>query len=112
MFILKIKIKKNQLSSLIHDGKKYRSKTYHGTFQQFLHKYHQKIAKKIPPTKNNFSSVLKNPNNQTLIITPISLEEVNDVISVIKTSKSTEPSSLQIKIMKQWIDIIASPLVK
>ena len=60
-----------------------------------------KIAKKIPPTKNHFSGILKNPNNQTFIITTTTPEEVNDLISVIKTSKSTEPSSLPIKIMKQ-----------
>ena len=39
-------------------------------------------------------------------------EEVNDLISDVKTSKSTVPSSLPTKIMKQLNDIIASPLVE
>ena len=40
------------------------------------------------------------------------MEEVNDLISDLKTSKSTGPTSLSTKIMKQINDIIASTLVE
>ena len=57
-------------------------------------------------------SFLKNPNNLTFFITPTTVEEVNDLISDLKASKSIGPSSLPTKIMKQLNDIIASPLAE
>ena len=60
--------------------------------------------KNIPSTKKHFSNFLKNPNN--------TVEEVNDLISDLKASKSIGPSSLPTKIMKQLNDIIASPLAQ
>ena len=52
--------------------------------------------------------------NISLNISTISsqVEEVNDLISDLKASKSTGPSSLPTKIMKQLNDIIASPLAE
>ena len=55
---------------------------------------------------------LKNPNNLTFFITPPTIEKVNDPISDLKAGKSTGPSSLPTKIMKQLNDIIASPLAE
>ena len=66
----------------------------------------------ISPTIKQFSSLLKNPNNLTFFITRTTVEEVNDKIFDLKTSKSTGPRSLSTKVMKQWNDIIASPLVE
>ena len=43
---------------------------------------------------------------------PTTIEEVNDLISDLKANKSTGPSSLPTKIMRQLNDIIASPLVE
>ena len=60
--------------------------------------------KNIPSTKKHFSNFLKNPNN--------TVEEVNDLISDLKASKSIGPSSLPTKIMKQSNDIIVSPLAE
>ena len=57
-------------------------------------------------------SFLKNPNNLTFFVTPTTVEEVNDLISDLKASKSIGPSSLPTKIMKQLNDIIASPLAE
>ena len=71
-----------------------------------------KITKNIPATKKHFSSFLNNPNNLTFFITPTTVEEVNDLISDLKASKSIGPSSLPTKIMKQLNDIIASPLAE
>ena len=70
-----------------------------------------KITKKIPPTKKHFLSFLKNPNNLTFFITPTTVEEVNDLISDLKASKSIGPSNLP-KVMKQLNDIIVSPLAE
>ena len=55
---------------------------------------------------------MKNPNNLTFFITPTTVEEVNNLISGLKASKSIEPNSLPAKIMEQLNDIIASPLAE
>ena len=57
-------------------------------------------------------SFLKNPNNLTFFITPTTVEEVIDLISDLKASKSIGPSSIPTKIMKQSNDIIASHLAE
>ena len=64
------------------------------------------------PIKSIFQAFLKNPNNLTFFITPTIVEEVNDLISDLKASKSKGPSSLPTKITKQLNDIIASPLAE
>ena len=43
---------------------------------------------------------------------PTTVEEVNDLISDLKASKSIGPCSLPTKIMKQLNDIIVSPLAE
>ena len=70
------------------------------------------FKKKTPPIKKHFSSFLKNPNNLTLFTTPTAVEEINDLIFDLKVSKSTGPSTVPTKIMKQLNYIIASPLVQ
>ena len=77
-------------------------------FNNFFTSIGKNLQKNIPPTKKHFSSFLKNPNNLTFFITPTTVEEVNDLISDLKASKSIGPSSLPTKIMKQSNDIIAS----
>ena len=72
----------------------------------------KKLQKKIPPTKKQFLSFLKNPNNPTFFISPTTAEEINDLISDLKASKSVGTSSLPKKIMKQLNDIIASSLIE
>ena len=81
-------------------------------FNNFFTSTGKKLQKNIPPTKKHFLSFLKNPNNLTFFITPTTVEEVNDLISDLKASKSIERSSLPAKIMKQSNDIIASLLAE
>ena len=81
-------------------------------FNNFFTSTGKKLQKNIWPTKKHFLSFLKNPNNLTFFITPTTVEEVNDLISDLKASKSIGPSSLPAKIMKQLSDIIASPLAE
>ena len=97
----------SQFKMVIH-----RSKTYCEHFNNFFTSIGKKLQKNIPPTKKHFSSFLKNPNNLTFFITPTTVEEVNDLISDLKASKSIGPSSLPTKIMKQLNYIIASPLAE
>ena len=54
----------------------------------------KKLQKKIPPTKKQFPSFLNNPNNPTFFISPTTTEEINDLISDLKASKSIGTSSL------------------
>ena len=57
----------------------------------------KKLQKKIPPTKKQFPSFLKNPNNPTFFISPTTAEEINDLISDLKASKTSEPAAYQKK---------------
>ena len=81
-------------------------------FNNFFTSIGKELQKGISPTKKHFSSFLKNPNNLTFFITLTTVEEVNDLISDLKASKSTGPSSPPTKIMKQLNDITASPLAE
>ena len=99
--------------SLIQDGKTITDQKHMAEhFNNFFTSIGKKIQKSIPPTKKHFSSFLKNTNNLNFFITPTTVEEVNDLISDLKANKSTGPSSLPTKIMKQLNDIIASPLAE
>ena len=81
-------------------------------FNNFFTSIGKKLQKKIPSTKKHSPSFLKNPNNLTFFITPTTVEEINDLISDLKASKSTGPCILPTKIIKHLNDIIASPLVE
>ena len=88
--------------SLIKDGKTITDQKHIAEhFNNFFTSIGKKLQKNIQPTKKHFSSFFKNPNNLTFFIAPTTGEEVNDLISDLKASKSTGPSSLPTKIMKQ-----------
>ena len=99
-------------SPLIQDGKKiadqkYIAEHFNNFYTQVLAKFYKKT---ITSTKKYFLSFLKNPNNKIFFITPTTIEEVNDIISDLKSSKSTGLSSLPIKLMKQLNNTIVSTL--
>ena len=104
--------KTNSPSSIIQDGKTITDQKHIAEhFNNVFRITGKKLQKNIPPTKKHFSSFLKNPNNLTFFVTPTTVEEVNDLISDLKASKSIGPSNLP-KIMKQLNDIIVSPLAE
>ena len=95
----KNKNKTNSPSSLIQDSKTITDQKHIAEhFNNFFTSIGKKLQKNIPPTKKHFLSFLKNPNNLTFI-TPTTVEEVNDLISDLKASKSIGPSSLPTKIL-------------
>ena len=107
------KNKTNSPSSLFQDAKTITDQKHIAEyFNNFFTNIDKKLQKNIPPTKKHFSSFLKNPNNLTFVITPTTVEEVNDLISDLKASKSIGPSSLPTRIMKELNDIIVSPLAE
>ena len=110
MVYSKNKNKTNSPSSLIQDDKTITDQKHIAEhFSNFFISIGKKLQKNIPPTKEHFSSFLKNPNNLTFFVTSTAVEEVNYLISDLKASKSIWPRSLPIKIMKQLIDTIALP---
>ena len=113
IFYSKNKNKTSSPSSLIQNSKTITDQKHIAEhFNNFFTSIDKKLQKNIPPTKKHFSSFLKNPNNLTLFITPTTAEEVNDLISDLKVSKSKESSNLPTKIMKQLSDTIESPLAE
>ena len=91
----KNKNKTNSPSSLIQDGKTITDQKHIAESLKNLFKtIGKKLQKIIPPTKKHFLRFLKNPNNLTFFITSTTEEEVNDLISDLKTSESIGPSNL------------------
>ena len=58
----------------------------------------------------SYQSYLKNPNPFSLMISPTSPEEIEDIISKLDTSKSTGPNSLPQSLLKSIKKSIATPL--
>ena len=85
----KNKNKTNSPSSLIQDDKTITDQKHIAEhFSNFFISIGKKLQKNIPPTKEHFSSFLKNPNNLTFFVTSTAVEEVNYLISDLKASKS------------------------
>ena len=94
----KIKNKKNSPSSFFQNNKTITDQKHIAEhFHNFFTSIGKKLQRKILPTKKHFSSFLKNPNNLIFFITPTTVEEINDLISDLKVSKTPDPAAYQQK---------------
>ena len=64
----------------------------------------------MPPSFNHFSSFLKNPNINSLVLTPTSPEEIAEVIGSFSKSKASGPNSIPVKILKLINQNISAPI--
>ena len=81
-------------------------------FNKFFIEIGTNIQTKISPTKKYYTDYLLNPSKETFLITTTSAEERSDIISDLNIRKSTGPSSIPTKVMKQIKDTILAPLAK
>ena len=79
-------------------------------FNDFFTSIADKIRDKIPPSYRNFSSFLKQRNQNSIFLRPTSQEEVTKIIGALSSSKSSGPNSIPIKILKLLNDKISMPL--
>ena len=79
-------------------------------FNDFFTTIADSIREKMPPSFNHFSSFLKNPNINSLVLTPTSPEEIAEVIGSFSKSKASGPNSIPVKILKLINQNISAPI--
>ena len=69
-------------------------------FNDFYVNVADSITKSIPMTPKSPLDYLSNRTGNSLFLTPVTLMEVNDLISILNPSKSVGPNSIPIKLLK------------
>ena len=69
-------------------------------FNDFYVNVADSITKSIPMTPKSPLDYLSNRSGNSLFLTPVTLMEVNDLISILNPSKSVGPNSIPIKLLK------------
>ena len=54
----------------------------------------QNLSKKIPPAKQKPTNYFKKPATESFLISPTTIKKVEDIISIIESSKSIETDSI------------------
>ena len=78
------------------------------TFNDFYVNVADSITKSIPMTPKSPLDYLSNRSGNSLFLTPVTLMEVNDLISILNPSKSVGPNSIPIKLLKiidRWLKV-------
>ena len=70
----------------------------------------QKISNKIPKTPKCFDSYLKNSNKNYFFLSPMTKEDIKDILSTLKTYKTAGPGSVPIRILKDFKKFLSRPL--
>ena len=81
-------------------------------FYQYFTSIGKNLQKSIPPTKRQFSDYLKDSNQNSFFIQPITAEEVKDIIMTLIGSKSTGPDSIPTILLKQTRHTVSLPMAK
>ena len=94
----------------------YNNTTYSNTddmsncFNDFFVNIGNSVETKIPRVDTNFSNFLKDKNNVSLFLKPVSEDEVKSMISTLTTSKACGPNSIPTNILKENLDFLVQPL--
>ena len=79
-------------------------------FSDYFTSISKELQKHMPPTRRNFSDYLKNPIAELFFQTPLTPEEISDLIQTLSLNKSTAPNSIPTSILKKIKDEISIPL--
>lgn len=79
-------------------------------FNDFFTSIADSIRAKIPTTSKRFSSYLKNPNPHSIFLSPVTQEEVIEIVGDFSLVKSSGPHSIPIKILKLLKNDISLPI--
>ena len=73
---------------------------------EHLNKHFCNIAKtietEISPSKQTFQNYLKNPSRNSLSIKPVTIEEIQQEVKLLKNNKATGPQSIPTKLFKTF----------
>lgn len=80
------------------------------SFNDFFTSIANSIRNKIPPTSKRYSDYLKNPNPDSIFLSPVTQEEIIGIIGNISPGKSSGPNSIPIKILRLLENDISKPI--
>ena len=84
--------------------------TVSNCFNNFFTTIADSIRSEMPPEYNHYSGFLKDPNPNSIFLTPTTPEEVIKVINSFSASKSTGPNSIPVHILKLLKHDISEPI--
>ena len=83
---------------------------------EYLNKHFCNIAEtietEIPPSKQTFQDYLKNPTRNTLSINPLTKEEIQQEIKLLRNNKAKGPQIIPTKFFKTFDKVLSEPLTK
>ena len=79
-------------------------------FNTFFNTIPAKIDSKIVPTNYSFLDTLKNPNINTIFLSPTTTDEIETTIKYFNERKATGPNNIPTKILKSVKKPLAMPL--
>ena len=68
------------------------------------------IQTEIPPSKQTFQNYVKNPTRNSLSIKPVTKEEIQQEIKLLKNNKAIGPQSIPTKLFKTFNKALNEPL--
>ena len=86
------------------------TKNVANSFNRYFSSVANKLQSKIIPPKEDFSKYLKNRSTNSFFISPVTKEEVKDIIDNISAKKATGPHSLPSFLLNEINDSISQPL--
>ena len=79
-------------------------------FNNFFTSVAKNLVNKIPKTPKSFNSYLKNPNENSFFLSPITKEDVEDILRTLKTYKTAGPGSVPTRILKDFKKCLFKPI--
>ena len=100
-----------QLSNLIIENKTvFNLSTIANYFNYFFTNFAGEIDKMIGPNSKMSHDYLCNPNKTSFYLSPICKEDIEDIISTIRTDKACGPNSIPTRMLKDFKKELSKPL--
>ena len=110
--LITLKTKCTESPKLIMNDNKHVSNPYDiaSIFNDFFVNIGPSIANKIPYSKFNYKNFLPARSIDSVYLYPTNEEEISKIIAKFDTNKSTGPSSIPLKILKEFSHILSKPI--
>ena len=79
-------------------------------FNNFFTSVAKNLVNKIPKTPKSFHSYLKSSNENSFFLSPTTKEDIEDILSTLKTNKIAGPGSVPTRILKDFKKCLSKPI--
>ena len=79
-------------------------------FNNFFTLFAKHLVNQIPKTPKSFNSYLKNLNKNSFFLSSTTNEDVEDILSTLKTNKTAGPGSVPTRILKDFKKSLSKPI--